>query len=368
MTAAPRFAARLRSAARSPLGRRRRGPRRSTPTPTTVAGSVGYDRATLGVETITINSPSAIINWVPNVAGDPIIFLPAGNVATFLNGINNTNFAVLNRIHRPTSRSASTAPCSAGCRIPALGTSRAGRHDPLPEPRRHHRRAERPVRRRQSRPHHARRRDRRRRQFHRSERRDPVRRRLPAPNAAVITEPGSQIRALDGEQLRRDDRARSSSMAARSGSTARPPMSPAKRSQMRVNDGLFDIIVTVGSDNAVAARSTPARPAARPAPAAPTITASTWSRCRRTRRSPPSSQGNVGFDPAVNAAVENGAIVLSAGYSRGQRRAGPLRRFRRPPRCRGRRELPDPRRHDHAPTCSALRSPTCWRAARPPAA
>ncbi len=66
--------------------------------PTTSAGAVSYDRATPGVETITIDSPTAIINWVPNVAGNPIIFLPFGNTATFTNGSVVQDFVVLNRI------------------------------------------------------------------------------------------------------------------------------------------------------------------------------------------------------------------------------------------------------------------------------
>jgi len=66
--------------------------------PTTLAGTVSYDRATPGVETITIDSPSAIIRWVPNVSGSPLIFLPAGRTATFTNGSVVSNFAVLNRI------------------------------------------------------------------------------------------------------------------------------------------------------------------------------------------------------------------------------------------------------------------------------
>ncbi|HEV2815949.1 MAG TPA: hypothetical protein VGW40_01805 [Allosphingosinicella sp.] len=66
--------------------------------PTTLAGSVSYDRATPGVETIIVDSPSAIIRWVPNVGGSPLIFLPAGRTATFTNGSVVSNFAVLNRI------------------------------------------------------------------------------------------------------------------------------------------------------------------------------------------------------------------------------------------------------------------------------
>ncbi len=62
--------------------------------PTVQAGSVDFSSSTPGVETITLNSDSAIISW--NRAETD--FLPAGNVATFQNGVGVTNFTVLNRI------------------------------------------------------------------------------------------------------------------------------------------------------------------------------------------------------------------------------------------------------------------------------
>ena len=63
-------------------------------TPTTQFGIVGYNRATPGVETVTIDSPTAVIFWNVNNA----TFLPAGNTATFTNGLNVTDFVVLNRL------------------------------------------------------------------------------------------------------------------------------------------------------------------------------------------------------------------------------------------------------------------------------
>ena len=51
-------------------------------TPATQFGSVSYNRATPGVETITIISPTAVIAWTPTAG----VFLPQGNVATFQNG------------------------------------------------------------------------------------------------------------------------------------------------------------------------------------------------------------------------------------------------------------------------------------------
>ena len=66
-------------------------------TPGTQAGSVTYNRANplgAGTETITINSPSAVILWSPN-AGD---FLPAGNLAMYQGAAGNPDYTVLNRI------------------------------------------------------------------------------------------------------------------------------------------------------------------------------------------------------------------------------------------------------------------------------
>lgn len=65
-----------------------------------VAGNVTRTTAP-NTETITVNSPTAVINWSvnpPSQPGDPVVFLPGGNTATFQNGSGTTNFAVLNRI------------------------------------------------------------------------------------------------------------------------------------------------------------------------------------------------------------------------------------------------------------------------------
>ena len=76
-------------------------------TPSVAAGSVTIDRSTPGTDLITVNSPSAIIDWFPfgrfesvfqSPLPDPYIFLPQGNFGIFQNGANNPNFAVLNRI------------------------------------------------------------------------------------------------------------------------------------------------------------------------------------------------------------------------------------------------------------------------------
>ena len=72
-------------------------------TPNTVSGTVVYSRDTMptpGSETIEVQSQSAIIDWTPPsvLPPGPYVFLPDGNVLTFINGIDNPNFVVLNRI------------------------------------------------------------------------------------------------------------------------------------------------------------------------------------------------------------------------------------------------------------------------------
>jgi hypothetical protein len=70
--------------------------------PAVAAGSVDISRGP-GTDVITVNSPSAIIDWrlnLPSASAPPatFVFLPAGNVATYQNGSNVSDFAVLNRI------------------------------------------------------------------------------------------------------------------------------------------------------------------------------------------------------------------------------------------------------------------------------
>jgi filamentous hemagglutinin family protein len=69
-------------------------------TPTTAAGSVTFDRASPGSETVTINSNTATINWAPTdtQGTGTITFLPAGNTATYQGGAGLADFTVLNRI------------------------------------------------------------------------------------------------------------------------------------------------------------------------------------------------------------------------------------------------------------------------------
>src|SRR6478672_11138787 len=69
-------------------------------TPTTAAGTISYDRATPGSETVTVGSSTATINWSPSDAQGTgnINFLPSGNSATYKGAAGLTDFTVLNRI------------------------------------------------------------------------------------------------------------------------------------------------------------------------------------------------------------------------------------------------------------------------------
>src|SRR3954447_4370902 len=69
-------------------------------TPTTMNGTVTYDRTTPGIETITIGTTNATVNWAPSDvqgAGN-INLLPSGNTATYQGGAGLADFTVLNRI------------------------------------------------------------------------------------------------------------------------------------------------------------------------------------------------------------------------------------------------------------------------------
>lgn len=69
-------------------------------TPTTVQGSITRTITSGTSETITIDSNSAVIDWVmtADVSGDPLTFLPNGNTATFVGDAGAANFSVLNRV------------------------------------------------------------------------------------------------------------------------------------------------------------------------------------------------------------------------------------------------------------------------------
>jgi len=279
--------------------------------PKTVAGNVSYDRATAGVETITVETQSAIIDWTPTAG----IFLPAGDTATFVNGPNNADFAVLNRILATTpvrfdgTVLSRLGDLAAGTAVPGgtivfsspggiiIGSTAvfdvgnlvltslnvvddgagnfggpAGTYQFI----------------------------------------------LPsnvpgAANAAIITEPGSIITALN-------QRSYAAFVAPRivHGGSVRVDGSTAfvagERVELRVNSGLFDIIVNVGSDNATPIVHT----GSTGGPAS--LAGDDFQRIYmvavpKNQAITAILQGNVGFDPAVDAAIENGAIVLSAGHN-----------------------------------------------------
>ncbi|GAC1403447.1 MAG: hypothetical protein NVSMB69_00010 [Novosphingobium sp.] len=71
-------------------------------TPTVVVSGSASVFATGSTTTVTVNSPSAVINWTPNdtaIGGGPINFQPPGTTATFVNNPSSTaDFAVLNNI------------------------------------------------------------------------------------------------------------------------------------------------------------------------------------------------------------------------------------------------------------------------------
>lgn len=275
--------------------------------PTTTAGTVVYDRATPGIETIRVESQTAIIRWDPTGG----VFLPAGNVATFVNGPNNLDFVVLNRIigdpvvrfdgtvlsliqnaSLGINRTGGTVIFSStgGIIIGATAVFDVGSlvltslnvvDDGAGN-------------------------------FY-----DPATRGLNFapfggfPGAAVVTEAGSQIRALEQSSF--------VAMVAptiRHGGSVRVNGSAAyiagETVEMRVNQGLFDIVVKVGSDNPMPLihLGTTGGPASTGAadPHAIYLVA-----MPKNQAITAILQGDIGFDPAVNAAIENGVIVLSAG-------------------------------------------------------
>ena len=282
-----------------------------TANPTTVHGSVTYDRATPGVETVTVNSPSAVINWnFVSPIGNPIVFLPAGNTATYQNGPNNPDFAVLNRIipaGAPIAMNGnliSQILTGGGQLVPGgtvifssptgiivgpsavfdVGRLMLTSLDPI----------------------------------------------LDAgggffvggnillgdggnfPNAAIVTQAGSQINApADGSwvvfaapQVTHGGGVRVNGSAAYVG---------AEIVSMTINEGLFDINILTGSTrpNPIVHTGSTGGPASTGAPDNHMI-----AMVASPQTSPITMllSGSVGFDAAVSASVENGTIVLSAGH------------------------------------------------------
>jgi filamentous hemagglutinin family protein len=282
-------------------------------TPTVVAGTANIDRSVPTFDTITVSSPSAIINWEFNASPpfpDPIIFLPSGNTAIFRNDAAGGTFAVLNRVIPPGTsrirmdgRVISRVVSATGGLVPGgtvifaspTGIIIGGKATfdvgnllltTL----------------------------------------DPVigaggefftggRLQLGGggafPDAAIVTEPGASFLAtaegswiaFAAPRIDHGGNVRVNGSAAYVGAEA---------VDLVIDQGLFDITVTVGSQaaNPIVHSGTTGGPASLGAadPHAIYMVAAGQQPITMLL------SGNVGFDPAVDAAIENGAIVLSAGH------------------------------------------------------
>ena len=76
--------------------------------PEIVRGTVDIDRSVGGADTFTITSATAVLDWFPyeDDAGNALIFLPNGRTAYFQDGPGQGGFAVLNRIQPSTNGNA----------------------------------------------------------------------------------------------------------------------------------------------------------------------------------------------------------------------------------------------------------------------
>ena len=285
-------------------------------TPNTVSGSVVYSRDTVsspGSETVVVETQSAIIDWTPPrvLPPGPYVFLPDGNVLTFINGFDNDDFVVLNRILtlQPSRfdgtvisrlRGTSDVPDRPGGTV--LFSSPGGiivgpnalfdvgnlvlttlnvvvdDNGGFVTPQGGF-------------------------QFNAGE---------DFPNAAVITEAGAQFVATSENSYiamvaPRVEHAGSVDV---NGSAA---YIAGEQLEFSVNQGLFDIDIAVGSDNAQPIIHTGAT-------GGPASTGGTdnhgiyFAAVPKNQAITMLLQGSVGFDPATDVSVENGVIVLSAGY------------------------------------------------------
>lgn len=280
-------------------------------TPITVVGSIDRQITSGTTETIEINSSQALITWLPDDDfSNPFIFLPENHVATFRNGANTSDFVVLNRISStvpnrfdgtvlsriqfgslPETPGGTILFSSPGGIIvgetglfdvgnlvlttldvvefepgniisPSGGFAFVGGED--------------------------------------------------FPNAAVLTEPGSRIiaTAANSYVAMAAPRILNGGSVDVDGSTA---YIAGEALEFTVNQGLFDITVTTGSDNAVPIEHTGTT-------SGPASNGGT-DHHRIYMVAVPKNQaitallsGNAGFDAATDATVENGEIILSAGY------------------------------------------------------
>ena len=276
-------------------------------TPKTAFGTVTYSRATAGVETVTVDTPTAVIDWTVSNA----TFLPAGNVATFTNGINTTDFVALNRLifNQPVrfdgtvlsrlttlgggSQPGGTVIFSApnGLIVGPTGVFDVGSLvlttlnvdvDAGGN-------------------------------FYDAATRGITLNAGPSPlaSAAVVTQAGSRINALQpnsyvaliGQVVQHGGATRVNGSAA---------YVAGEQVTFRANQGLFDIIVSVGSANAQPLTHTGST-------GGPASTGAGDNHAIYLVAMPKNQaitavlQGDIGFDPAVAVGVENGVIVLSSG-------------------------------------------------------
>ncbi len=68
--------------------------------PEVISGNVTVDRSTPNVDTITVSSPTGVIDWFPDEdsGGNALTFLPTGATAIFQDAPGQGGFAILNRI------------------------------------------------------------------------------------------------------------------------------------------------------------------------------------------------------------------------------------------------------------------------------
>lgn len=69
-------------------------------TPTIVQGTVNIDRSVSGLDTITVGSNDAVVDWLPDIdnSGSAATYLPDGNTAIFQGELGQPGFGIVNRI------------------------------------------------------------------------------------------------------------------------------------------------------------------------------------------------------------------------------------------------------------------------------
>jgi hypothetical protein len=300
-------------------------------TPTVVSGAVNIDRSVPNLDTITVSSPSAIVDWTLTFsppAPDPIVFLPSGTTGIFQNGTINQDFVILNRIIpvgtsriRMDGRIISQLVSAGGTTLPGgtvifssptgiivgptgvfdVGNLLLTTLDPLVDPATM--------------------------EFFVGGQ-FQLRGGDKFPTAAIVTEAGSRFNApsenswvaMVAPRVDHNGGVRVNGSAAYVGG---------EQVDIFIDQGLFDIAIVAGTadPNGVVHRGSTGGPASGAAGDNHVIYLA----------AAPQNQaisllltGNAGFDPAVSASVENGTIVLSAGHNiRGttveevQRGAGP---------------------------------------------